>query len=71
MFNSAKYNEIMYNDIRSHFPLDKIGSTPYLNFNYVKKILSAPYNLAVLVYQKVRVFVSKPTIKFRTKRKFF
>lgn len=73
MLNSALFNEIQYNGTRTSFPIYKLGSFSFNQWGYISKVLSAPYNLAVIIYQKIyqkiRVFITTP--KFRTKQKFF
>jgi len=71
MLNSALFNEIPYNETRTRFPIYKLGNFSFTQWGYVSKILSTPFNLAVLVYQKIRVFMESPKTKFRTKQKFF
>ena len=71
MLNSALFNEIQYNGTRTSFPIYKLGSFSFNQWGYISKVLSAPYNLAVILYQKIRVFITTPKTKFRTKQKFF
>lgn len=71
MLNTSQFNQIQYNGDRTKFFISRIGSLVYNQWGYVKKVLSTPFNIAVLVYNKVRVFISKPKITIRTKQKFF
>jgi len=71
MLNNALLNEVVFNGTRTRFPIYKLGSFSFKQWMYVSKVMSTPFNLAVLVYQKVRVFMNSPKIKIRTKQKFF
>jgi len=71
MLNSALFNEIPYNGTRTRFPVYRLSGFSFCQRGYVFRVLSAPYNLAVILYQKIRVFVAAPQMKFRTKQKFF
>ena len=71
MLNSALFNEIPYNGTRTRFPIYKLGLLAYNQWGFISKLLSAPYNIAIMAYQKIRVFLTIPKTKIRTKQKFF
>jgi hypothetical protein len=71
MLNGSLLNETTFNGTRTRFPVYKLGNFSFKQWGYVSKIMSTPFNLAVLVFQKVRVFIDSPKIKIRTKQKHF
>jgi len=71
MLNSALFNEIPYNETRTRFPIYKLGNFSFNLLSYTSKILLTPFNIAVISYQKIRVFINRPSVKIRTKRRFF
>jgi len=71
MLNSALFNEITYNGTRTRFPIYKLGAYPFLQWGYVSKVLSSPFDIAVITLKKIRVFLAKKPVRIRTKTKFF
>jgi len=71
MLNNSLLNEVVFNETRTKFQIYKLGSFSFNLFGYTSKILSTPFNIAIILYQKIRVFVNLPSIKIRTKRRFF
>jgi len=71
MLNNSLLNEVTFNGTRTRFPIYKLSNFLFNILNYNSKILLTPFNIAVISYQKIRVFINRPSVKIRTKRRFF
>jgi len=71
MLNNSLLNEVVFNGTRTRFPIYKLGNFSFNILNYASKILLTSFDIAVILYQKIRVFINRPSVKIRTKRRFF